>query len=113
MSVSGGSVRVTSIRDQPSLSIRNPENRMSQRPFEMLRTAGAPPSDPPEHQRAVGPAEAERVRHRDIHLLLARGVRHVVQVAARSEEHTSELQSLMRISYAVFCLKTKKQLPQP
>src|SRR3546814_5045158 len=28
-------------------------------------------------------------------------------VAARSEEHTSELQSLMRISYAVFCLKKK------
>src|SRR3546814_4619960 len=28
--------------------------------------------------------------------------------AARSEEHTSELQSLMRISYAVFCFKTKK-----
>src|SRR3546814_3009352 len=27
---------------------------------------------------------------------------------ARSEEHTSELQSLMRISYAVFCLKKKK-----
>src|SRR3546814_16168481 len=29
-------------------------------------------------------------------------------VACRSEEHTSELQSLMRISYAVFCLKKKK-----
>src|SRR3546814_56453 len=29
-------------------------------------------------------------------------------VPARSEEHTSELQSLMRISYAVFCLKKKK-----
>src|SRR3546814_7096429 len=29
-------------------------------------------------------------------------------VAERSEEHTSELQSLMRISYAVFCLKKKK-----
>src|SRR3546814_6099070 len=29
--------------------------------------------------------------------------------ADRSEEHTSELQSLMRISYAVFCLKKKKQ----
>src|SRR3546814_4525293 len=28
----------------------------------------------------------------------------------RSEEHTSELQSLMRISYAVFCLKTKKRI---
>src|SRR3546814_2450195 len=31
------------------------------------------------------------------------------EVARRSEEHTSELQSLMRISYAVFCLKKKKQ----
>src|SRR3546814_1789748 len=31
----------------------------------------------------------------------------VVQVNLRSEEHTSELQSLMRISYAVFCLKKK------
>src|SRR3546814_5979765 len=30
-------------------------------------------------------------------------------LAPRSEEHTSELQSLMRISYAVFCLKKKKQ----
>src|SRR3546814_4405402 len=30
------------------------------------------------------------------------------RVHARSEEHTSELQSLMRISYAVFCLKKKK-----
>src|SRR3546814_2003204 len=29
----------------------------------------------------------------------------------RSEEHTSELQSLMRISYAVFCLKTKQYTP--
>src|SRR3546814_7682005 len=31
------------------------------------------------------------------------------QLRSRSEEHTSELQSLMRISYAVFCLKKKKQ----
>src|SRR3546814_8160440 len=30
-------------------------------------------------------------------------------VSGRSEEHTSELQSLMRISYAVFCLKKKRQ----
>src|SRR3546814_3357881 len=37
--------------------------------------------------------------------------RHAVAIAIlgkRSEEHTSELQSLMRISYAVFCLKKKK-----
>src|SRR3546814_1604104 len=33
----------------------------------------------------------------------------VGQPHMRSEEHTSELQSLMRISYAVFCLKKKKQ----
>src|SRR3546814_4890024 len=33
-----------------------------------------------------------------------------VAAAGRSEEHTSELQSLMRISYAVFCLKKKKNL---
>src|SRR3546814_5767469 len=32
-----------------------------------------------------------------------------VEMPIRSEEHTSELQSLMRISYAVFCLKKKKQ----
>src|SRR3546814_8922898 len=31
----------------------------------------------------------------------------------RSEEHTSELQSLMRISYAVFCLKKKKKKSRP
>src|SRR3546814_2198503 len=46
----------------------------------------------------------------------AASLRDVVQAAAewftqqlRSEEHTSELQSLMRISYAVFCLKKKKK----
>src|SRR3546814_7527008 len=33
----------------------------------------------------------------------------LLAVGTRSEEHTSELQSLMRISYAVFCLKKKKQ----
>src|SRR3546814_4909551 len=38
-------------------------------------------------------------------------IRNAAVIGARSEEHTSELQSLMRISYAVFCLKkTKTQL---
>src|SRR3546814_10186198 len=36
------------------------------------------------------------------------GPRIAFAAAPRSEEHTSELQSLMRISYAVFCLKKKK-----
>src|SRR3546814_8199141 len=34
------------------------------------------------------------------------------EIGRRSEEHTSELQSLMRISYAVFCLKKKKNQTQ-
>src|SRR3546814_9530459 len=34
--------------------------------------------------------------------------RYISHIGIRSEEHTSELQSLMRISYAVFCLKKKK-----
>src|SRR3546814_7616668 len=46
------------------------------------------------------------VRHVDA-LRLERGGFH--EGSARSEEHTSELQSLMRISYAVFCLKKKKK----
>src|SRR3546814_2180412 len=46
---------------------------------------------------AIGPRLAVRGARPDI---LGKG--------ARSEEHTSELQSLMRISYAVFCLKKKK-----
>src|SRR3546814_8104412 len=39
----------------------------------------------------------------------AEGCAHCQENTDRSEEHTSELQSLMRISYAVFCLKKKTQ----
>src|SRR3546814_8240929 len=42
-----------------------------------------------------------------VHLLLAPEA-----LVARSEEHTSELQSLMRTSYAVFCLKNKTREPR-
>src|SRR3546814_10904098 len=42
----------------------------------------------------------------DVYLLSRYGNRH----GLRSEEHTSELQSLMRISYAVFCLKKKQHI---
>src|SRR3546814_8422631 len=61
-----------------------------------------------------------KIAHRDLRFvpfnLLGRDVRLHRRLHAtrndgvhRSEEHTSELQSLMRISYAVFCLKKKKQ----
>src|SRR3546814_2961333 len=42
-------------------------------------------------------------------LMLPAGLGIVCASKKRSEEHTSELQSLMRISYAVFCLKKKKK----
>src|SRR3546814_1000870 len=41
--------------------------------------------------------------------LIVRDLSHDLRLQLRSEEHTSELQSLMRISYAVFCLKQKTQ----
>src|SRR3546814_9534156 len=45
------------------------------------------------------------------HRPVARRVEHVAiePLLTRSEEHKSELQSLMRLSYAVFCLKTKRE----
>src|SRR3546814_7028651 len=61
------------------------------------------------------------LRQRRPHHLDAEGIGHEVdrrigaeagaigRFEARSEEHTSELQSLMRISYSVFCLKKKKE----
>src|SRR3546814_4468373 len=50
-----------------------------------------------------------RLRHQCHHPVRHRHLpRRLCQDGARSEEHTSELQSLMRISYAVFCLKKKK-----
>src|SRR3546814_7943454 len=54
----------------------------------------------------VGLGHDGRVLRLDVHH--AGGVSEGVLLEDRSEEHTSELQSLMRISYAVFCLKKKK-----
>src|SRR3546814_1390969 len=59
-----------------------------------------------------GGAEQSSLAHRCISPRSAppRGrISTVTHDRCRSEEHTSELQSLMRISYAVFCLKKKKQ----
>src|SRR3546814_2348672 len=67
------------------------------------------------HQQAVG-LHVHRSNVRAQHWFGRFGFRRVedetlrrTQLVARSEEHTSELQSLMRISYAVFCLKKKKK----
>src|SRR3546814_7594306 len=46
----------------------------------------------------------------DLIILAPRNAKRPNPASRRSEEHTSELQSLMRISYAVFCLKQKKNI---
>src|SRR3546814_8216081 len=70
---------------------------------------------PHEEPQAIGPEQEAGVL--DLLMDAARGEAEVFDqfdlsaersVRGRSEEHTSELQSLMRISYAVFCLKKKK-----
>src|SRR3546814_7899821 len=56
-----------------------------------------------------GKADAAVANQGEPQFLFAHGRRDSVSLVARSEEHTSELQSLMRTSYAVFCLtKTKR-----
>src|SRR3546814_7678836 len=65
----------------------------------------------PDHLDKVEKFEARRLRDRPVTVetLSAVPLDKLPAVEARSEEHTSELQSLMRISYAVFCLKKKKK----
>src|SRR3546814_10663779 len=62
-------------------------------------------SEPRDFQRR---SEARPATDRPRYLLRKLRAGGYRQHEARSEEHTSELQSLMRISYAVFCLKKKK-----
>src|SRR3546814_6564185 len=62
----------------------------------------------PSAWRLVGAVNATRPAARSF-LSLKQFVTSPFNAALRSEEHTSELQSLMRISYAVFCLKKKNK----
>src|SRR3546814_10373606 len=59
------------------------------------------------------PAGREAVQHHRIAVELAAVDLADVELRVRSEEHTSELQSLMRNSYAVFCLKKQTEHPIP
>src|SRR3546814_3777926 len=88
-------------RDASSASCcdRNPSSFSSSYPFKTETTASPnavvpklPPRSAPRQPSASIFATAASIR---------------AALASRSEEHTSELQSLMRISYAVFCLKKK------
>src|SRR3546814_11128828 len=75
-------------------------------PYTTLFRSQVDTADDPDHPTATGrpdrpSPQADRQRR-----VRRRAKAH--HVDGRSEEHTSELQSLMRISYAVFCLKKKK-----
>src|SRR3546814_6752289 len=63
------------------------------------------------HEHVGGETEAELAEAAGVHADPDLGLvgDPAVEVEHRSEQHTSELQSLMRISYAVFCLKNKKR----
>src|SRR3546814_6457983 len=69
------------------------------------RSTGSPPvlARVSSRPHALRGAPSLRAARRD-----RRRARQIAASLRRSEEHTSELQSLMRISYAVFCLKKKK-----
>src|SRR3546814_7042678 len=85
----------------PSLS-EPLHRRRARAPFRLLRNARTAPS---EGQGAQYRSAFQRAGH---HLAPFAGTSARQVGGARSEEHTSELQSLMRISYAVFCLKKKQ-----
>src|SRR3546814_2894653 len=61
---------------------------------------------------AIGATIYYTVHHIVVQTTLFLAIGLVERRAGRSEEHTSELQSLMRISYAVFCLKKQKTMQQ-
>src|SRR3546814_5502432 len=90
--------------------------------IEPVRRSELPPKDAVEHYGplAAVPAALREMRYQTVQLFEMVGrvfsgrvsVQNSVAgpITIRSEEHTSELQSLMRISYAVFCLKKKKSM---
>src|SRR3546814_5143777 len=69
---------------------------------EIMRNHSTLPRTPAEDEILKKGLDPHEVHH-------VRGLINAALSEARSEEHTSELQSLMRISYAVFCLKKKTQ----
>src|SRR3546814_10496008 len=71
--------------------------------------AFASPDDAPRNRPDIAQVDLDRRPLRDRHLRLGEHPARRQVAHARSEEHTSELQSLMRNSYAVFCLKHKNR----
>src|SRR3546814_2959040 len=104
------STRTDTLFPYPTL-FRSLKNRFAMSP---MTRYFAPDGLPTEDMAAYYRRRAEG----DVGLIISEGVgidrpnSRAVNFVPRSEEHTSELQSLMRISYAVFCLKKKINLIQ-
>src|SRR3546814_2587435 len=110
----------SSTKNSPALMSRLTSSTAVTRPkrFETLRIwmigwRGLSVINDPKSVRVEPSRDTVMACTNDRHLDFARCERgerlHQCVSAIRSEEHTSELQSLMRISYAVFCLKKKKK----
>src|SRR3546814_1824496 len=89
-----------------------PRDYYDQRPEQYVHAQllifGVAAVDDGRHEQAGGKKGGRDPQHRALHMPCARQrVGKPLRDIDRSEEHTSELQSLMRISYAVFCLKKK------
>src|SRR3546814_1390742 len=101
------STRTDTLFPYTTLFRSHPARRRAAGPDQYLESAHEDPAGPGQEQRRPPARIADR--------LAARKEAEIVDLFAdlrqqrRSEEHTSELQSLMRISYAVFCLKKKKK----
>src|SRR3546814_6636919 len=79
-------------------------------PYTTLFRSAAGGAAPPRRGAQIHPLRRPQPRHsRRADHFRAQARRPLCRVRPRSEEHTSELQPLMRISYAVFCLKKKKK----
>src|SRR3546814_4377235 len=101
-------VRLVPIRPHPRTKASRSERRYVQ--FHQLARTLAHIGEQCRHLRQH--ARREELRRRTLaggerRIAAGFGGAHHAQPVPRSEEHTSELQSLMRISYAVFCLKKK------
>src|SRR3546814_4744017 len=99
------SIEVESAVDDPTLAVGDPAGPGIERPHPVAGRNHVPQVEVDAAYSLRRGVRITVVEERD-HLCWV--IRHTSKVRERSEEHTSELQSLMRISYAVFCLKKKK-----
>src|SRR3546814_1309295 len=99
----------TTLFRSTSAALTGPRQLIEYRP-----TGETPARLTPQREQALARIEGrqgtvrELATHAEVSEAVMRGLFNAGALERRSEEHTSELQSLMRISYAVFCLKKNK-----